>query len=396
MGRHNKKGSLLKVFLVYFITAFFVLHVFMLKWGFMGDQIRNGFNKMMSYTAHKPFVHRVLTPILINSCTALVPENIIDSNKKWLTEDSPLLRYVRIEGAWNANISFKYHLTYLYLFLCLIILLFSMGYLTKLIYNYPKFDSDSFPAMGLLLLPLTFLQGGYFYDFPELLFMIFCLICLIKQRWTFYYIIFFLAVLNKESNVLLVLFFLAFRDINISRKSFLKHLLAQIFLGGIIYIVIRSIFATNPGDGIEFNLEENIRFWGTPRNYFLFFDPYFSGIRIFPRGGIQIFPRGGNILTVSILSFLIFYKWREKPIKIKRLFFYTFIVNFPLFIIFGWRDEIRALSFVFPSIYLLSVHSIYNLVHIHFLKTDQKMTKIQRKRKMSITQGPVLGLSREG
>jgi hypothetical protein len=253
----------------------------------------------------------------------------------------------------NANISLKYHLTYLYLFLCLVLLLFSVRYLTRLIYTLPVFVYDLSPAIALLFLPLTFVGGGFFYDFPELLFMALGLICLIQQRWIFYYVLFFLAILNKEANILLILFFLAFARGKLPKRSVVKHLVAQILLGSIILIFLWYIFAANPGTHMEKHLRPNIRFWSNPKSYFLFFDPY--------RLGLPIFPRGGNILSLIFVLFLVFYKWKEKPLPIKRLFVYTSVVNLSLLIYACNTDEIRNLSFIFPSIYLLGVHSIYYL-----------------------------------
>ena len=156
--------------------------------------------------------------------------------------------------------------------------------------------------------------------------------------------------------MLLVLFFTAFCWKNLSKKRFLKHLIVQIFIGGIIIILIRNVFATNPGEAIEtYHLKDNISFWSSPRSYFLFFDPYYLGL--------PIFPRGGNILSILFVVFLVFYKWREKPLSVKRLFIYTFIINLPLFIYACHRDELRNFSLVFPSIFLLGVHTAYNLIH---------------------------------
>jgi hypothetical protein len=255
----------------------------------------------------------------------------------------------------DARVSLKYHLTYLYVSLSLVILLFSTRYLIKLIYNLPSIVSDIAPAIGILFLPLTFLHGGYFYDFFELMFLALCLICIVRRKWVFYYTLFFLAILNKEPNILLILFFMAFCQGVLPKKELMKHLAMQLFIGVITVQLLWHIFAGNPGMTIEHHLTGSIHFWLRPTSYFLFFDPYHLG---FP-----IFPRGGNILSILFVGFLVFYKWGQKPLSLRWLFVYTSIVNISLLLYACHIDELRNLSFMFPSVYLLGVYSIYSLIY---------------------------------
>ncbi len=342
-------------FLIYFLVAFIVLHAFMLTWGFRGSHERFGFPQMMTYSSYRPFVHRILVPVIINSTSALIPQKFTDAHEKWFTEQSPIIRYEQKKDGWNARISLKYHLTYLFLFLILISLQFSMRYLIKLIYKPGLMLFSLFPAIALLFLPLTFSEGGYFYDFPELLLLGLSLILLIKKKWLLYYAVFILAVLNKESNVLLILFFMAFYAKGLLQNEYRRHLITQVLIASIITISIRGFFRSWPGYGSVFpnGLAENISILLSFKTYFLFFDPYHLGL--------PVFPKGLNIVSILSCSFLIFYKWKEKPKNVKRLFIFTLAVLAPIYIYSGYLPEIRALSLIFPAVFLLSFHSIYVL-----------------------------------
>lgn len=342
---------------IYFLTAFFILHLFLSKWGFSEEKSKEhcGVKNMLNYTADRPWVYRVLTPFLINSASQPFLKNRVLLNEDWLIQKSPIVKYyVKDKASLTLEFSVKFHLIYVYLLLSLILLLLSMRYLTKFIYHLPCHITDSAPCIGLLFLPLTFLHGGYFYDFPELLLMAVYLICLIRQKWAFLYFVYFLAILNKESNILLILFFIAFYNKNYLSKGFIVHSIMHLSMGSIILIFVRKCFMTSAGLPMYDHLSGNIQYWTTLKNYFLFFDPYYLGLRIFPQGG--------NLLFIVIVLFLIFYKWREKPLAVKKLFVFTSIVNVPLLIVGGYRDEIRNLSLIFPAIYLLVTHSMYSFM----------------------------------
>ena len=163
-------------------------------------------------------------------------------------------------------------------------------------------------------------MGGHIYDFPELLLTALCLICIIQKKWLFYYTVFVLAVLNKEVNVLLILFFIAFCRDTMAKKDMLKHAALQILIGAILVLCVRWLFVDNPlFPGLNDYWKHNIRYWLNPKSYFLFWDAYHVGL--------PIFPRGSNILLIVFTAFFVFYKWKDKPGQVKRLFVYTSTFN---------------------------------------------------------------------
>jgi hypothetical protein len=344
--------------LIYAITAFVVLHFFMLKNGWFRELSDTGFSfdRMVSFTADRPFAYRVLMPALINGGAFLFPKDFQHAHRLWFLENSPLAAYAKNKLFMHEGLAVKIHLGYFYLFLSLIFLLYAIRFITNQIYSFPPLFSDACPAIGLLFLPLTFTWGGHIYDFPELLLAALCLICIIKKKWLYYYPLFVLAILNKEVDVLLVLFFIAFCQDTMSKKNIIKHGALQVFIGASLLLWVRFVFADNPVfPGLNDYWKHNIQYWLNPRSYFLFWDAYHIGL--------PISPRGSNIFLIVFTAFFVFHKWKNKPLEVKRLFIYTAIFNIPLFLYLGWADEIRTLSLMFPAIYLLAVYSLYRLIY---------------------------------
>ena len=342
------------ILLTYALASFCVLHIFMLNNGWFRElkDWSFSFDRMVSFTADRPFAYRVLMPALVNAGACVFPKDFLREHRQWLIEGSPLVRYSKNTFFRYESIALKVHLAYFYLYLSLVFLLYAVRSITKYLYAFPAVFADAAPALALLFLPLTFGWGGHIYDFPELLLSALCLLCIIKKKWLFYYPLFVLAILNKEVNVLLILFFAAFCQDTMAKKDLLKHAAAQVLIGATLVVWVRILFADNPQvAGLEDYWKHNIRYWLNPKSYFLFWDAYHLGL--------PIFPRGSNILLIALTAFFVFYKWKDKPLRIKRLFIYTSTFTIPLFMYGGWADEIRALSLMFPAIYLLAyIHSI--------------------------------------
>jgi hypothetical protein len=338
--------------LVYVIVAAVVLDAFMERWGFRGDAPNHGFVHMLDHTAHQPFVYRVLSPTVVNVGAALVPATAQRSWRPWLLRETPLLRYRAPFESWNPDKALKWHIAYGYLFLCLVAALFAVRALTRAVTPVTPLFADFAPAVALLLLPLTFLRGGYFYDFPELLFLFLCTLCAATARWLPYYALFVLAILNKESNVLIVMIFAAFAASRLPRRQWLTHVACQVAVGAVLVAALRVAFRDAGGGATQAWFPLNVLFFLSPEWYAKFFAPYAPLIPV---------PRGINGISLALVAFAVLWRWREKPLEFRRLFLLSAAVTFPLYVLFGFLDEIRALSLVFPAIYLLGCHTVDDL-----------------------------------
>lgn len=333
---------------LYVAVSLLVLTVFMTAWSFRGASPKFGFEAMLNRQAHRPFVHRILMPTLVKATAATVPDDTLKPHQPWLLSNSPLKRYYRQGEVHTARTAFAYHLTCVYLFLALMGILMVTRRLTLLVYRPSRVAADIAPAVALFFLPWTFLRGGYMYDFPELLLMGLCLLTLWQRQWLAYYLCFALAMLNKESSLLFVLFLPTLWYGRMDNRQLLRHTLLQLIIGTAILVTIRAVFAGNPGHNIEFHWRTNLAYWTSWQSWFSFHDTYRLGVPL---------PRGANVITIAIVLFLASYRWHEKPPLLRRLFLCTLAVTLPLFLTSCFKDELRNFSLVFPAFYLLSFHT---------------------------------------
>jgi hypothetical protein len=342
--------------LVYVFVAALVLQSFMTLWGFRGETSPFGFQRMLDHTAERPYVYRVLSPEIIKAGAALLPEGLVSERQDFLLEHSPLLQYRRPGERWSLEKSTRWHVAYFYLFACLIGVLFAARALTARACDVSPLFADFAPVVALLCLPVTFHFGGYMYDFPELLLLLLCLLMIVTGRLAWYYPLYLLAILNKESNVLIPAFFLAFLWDRMPRRSLVIHLGVQLLVGWSLVLALRFAFLENTGSQALFVLPLNLLFWTSPEAYWQFITPYAPLISV---------PRGANLITLFVVGFVLIWRWSEKPAAFRRLVLLSAVCTLPLFVFFSFLDEIRALSIMFPGIYLMAcftVNDVYGRV----------------------------------
>ena len=338
--------------LLYTIVAALVLGTFATRWGFRGDSPHWGLEKMLAYEARQPFAYRVLSPTLINAGISIVPRSYVERHREWFLEETPVLRYRHRNESWDLDKSVAWHVAYLYLFLSLMIALYAARAVTREAGPGPPLLSDTAPAIGVLFLPMSFLFGGYLYDFAELAFLFVCLLTMLRSQWALYYLAFVLALLNKESNILIVVYFAAICWDRVDRRQLVAHLGAQLLIGAIILIALRIVFSDNGGGPAEFWMSLNALFWLQPETYLRFDRPYAALIPT---------PRSANLISLFLVSSIVVIGWRACPPTLRRLALFSAAVNIPLFLIWGFLDEIRNLSLTFPALYLLGCYAIPQL-----------------------------------
>lgn len=353
-----------RIFLIviYLAAAAVVLNTFMSERGLLGDNERYGFKKMVSFNADRPFAYRVLMPLLVTTISDLTPDETIDNSEELLLEKSPLLKYVQIKDGFDNLTSFQYHVTYILLFITLLLFIIVIRSLTNAVFRPPPIYSDLLPPLAMLVLPMTFIHGGYMYDFPELLLVTTAFLAAFRSQYWLYYICFPLAILNKETAILLILYFAALQLDRLPRKALYVHLSAQILVGGAILLVVRSLMASNPGSGIEIRLLDNLACWFSLSPLTGTFDIYTPIIPI---------PKGGNILLLFLVAYGVGFKWKEKPLQLRRALIAVSSILLPLFMVAGNRDETRALYLLFPVIYLMFFDTLLGL---YKKKSDRTVT----------------------
>jgi hypothetical protein len=213
--------------------------------------------------------------------------------------------------------------------------------------------ADYAPAVALLLLPLTFLRGGYFYDFPELAFLFGATLFAVRGRWTAFTVLFPFAILNKESNVLLIATFVAIAANRLPPRRWQTQAGWLVVVGAVLLAASRYAFRDAGGGTTQPWFPMNVLFFLSPEWYAKFFTPFAPLIPI---------PRGINALSLALVAFIVSWRWHDKPSELRRLLLANAAVVLPLYLLFGFLDEIRALSLLFPALYL---HGCFTVIGVY-------------------------------
>lgn len=187
---------------------------------------------LSSFSAHKPFQNRILVPLLYS----------------WVHS---------ISGFGYDTIAVGIT------FIAVVGIIYSFRYLLQTV--TAKHNVHFWPFM--ILIPLfvnytNFLSTQpvfYPYDLPTILFFCFALSSLLRRNFKLYYLFFVLALLNRETGIILSLVFLLVSSLNMPKPYLLLHLIIQ---GAIFMLITTSehhIFLNNPGSAFEVQFYENVR-----------------------------------------------------------------------------------------------------------------------------------------
>lgn len=327
------------MWLCYFGVAAMTNAAFMERWSF-GKNLNNHnlLELMFEEKADRPFVYRQLMLKIVSGVEYLLPNNIknhvIYHIKDRFFQGGDLL--------WS-RVGVKYSL--LYWADCLSIF-FALLVLRRLssIYLQSQTMIDFLPLAFGILLPMTFTQGGFYYDFPEILLsLLFYWSYLTNHIYltTFFYC---LAILNKESSVLLPFFLLPGLFWLSPKRYSLKQMGWMIFVGLTLYCIILYHYSGNPGHQVEIHLLENLTYYLNPYTY-LDSQRYFA-----PRIPTPSF--NNLIILIPVLIILVYsFKYANKELKL--WFLSSILIMLPIFLIFGYLNEFRALDLIYAPVYLM-------------------------------------------
>lgn len=342
----------LLLLLLYAAVTTIALDRFMTRWGFGGDNPKRGLHAMLEHRAELPFAYRVLTPELIARVSAWLGPHLAEERVDFILEETPLLRYKKRRERWDLEKAVAFHVGYVVLFAALLAALVAARALGAAVYRGPPLYVDFGPALAGLLLPLTFWRGGYLYDLPELLFLFLCVLCVVRERWWAFYPLFVLACFNKESNVLLAAYTVGFSIWRLPSRAWLPHAAAQVMIGAAIVVGLRVAFADSPGSGAWFFLPANLLYLMNPSTYLGTFEGF---------GPLVPFPLAFHAISLFLVGFALFWRFGDKPTGVRRTLAALAVTLLPLYIVFGFLDEVRALSIAFPVFYLAGFHTLRDL-----------------------------------
>lgn len=178
-------------------------------------------------------------------------------------------------------------------------------------------------------------QSFQYYDFTAILFFTIGLYYILNQRTIAFFIVFIIAVINKETAGYLIFAYLFYNY----KELFTKKVILNTFLLGVFFIcyklLLNYIFRNNPGDSFEIGYHENIRIVKQ-----LFSNTVYIKHLVLNFGGLYIF----------VILLFVTGAWLKYPDK-RKVYMNLAIVPYYLFGIYiTYITEVRVYTELIPMI----------------------------------------------
>jgi hypothetical protein len=284
---------------------------------------------MVRGTAYRPYVYRTLTPRLVGALDSLLPAGVRTSADS-LIQRKPALRerwrWPAAHGTWFAwNFVIQW---------CALVLFASSferlaNAAVALGGDVPRLASAAFALAEIALagVPLHFGFQNFVYDFPELALFTLALALLAERRWIPYLAAFTLALINKETSVLLCGVFVIWAWDRMPRARLAAWVAVQGVIAAGVLLAIRTAYAHAPGEPLEFHLARNLHYHPALRQ--LRHDAIYAAFWIVALTGAAL----------------------QRRVAIAALFVGAVLLGFMLF--FGFFGEYRDFYEVYPLAALL-------------------------------------------
>ncbi len=343
--------------LLYVMVAAAAFNGFYTKWRLNDGHGPHSLASMVEGTAYRPYVYRQFVPAIANGIQALLPAATVERLSERLADPRRVnsrsglaMRYPASE-AMQAPVTLRYHIVYYLTFLALLGSLFAMRAVC-LRAGASAAAATAAPLVIALLLPFFLTEGGFFYDFFEVLFMA----CAILLAWRIpverpvraaarlglLAIIAAIATWNKEAFFFYVATLYPFLRLSLSRIKAAGVVGVLVFVCGCVYLALRMRYAGNPGGAVSFQPGANLFYFLDPGNWFRTESTY----------GVAL-PKGLSAVMVLMIAGVAATGWARLSAALRLHVLMALAVNVPLFLMFAAEGEARNLSMLYPSLLVL-------------------------------------------
>lgn len=241
-------------------------HAFFEGW----PQQEYAFKTMIEPTAHRPFVYRALVPWTTDAIDAALPQTVRDRYQAAAAAGAD--HYARPgAAAWRTpERERKYMIAFVLSALC------GVGALWAL--------RDAGPLYFGMLLPLSFMHGGFMYDHAALL----------------------------------VAMIAAALRTRLPRRDWLRVDGSAAAASAACVLLLKAIYAGHPGSALYDHIEGNLAFWIRPESWF-------ASMNVFVP--LLAAPRGLNLAMIVPLLVVLAWRWRERPAALRHLLLASAAIN---------------------------------------------------------------------
>lgn len=276
------------------------------------------FSKILEGTADRPFVSRILTPLLARFFSPLVPQALLERFAV-----APLPIQTLFEKLSGSAYQREAAITILLMFFSLIGFAYAQRELTRSL-SMNKIEQFILPLFAqILILPFTF-RFAYYYDLPQIFLITFSLNFLHRRNWWAYLILFAIATLNKELSFTLIPVYGVYFFQRLPSKEFIRVLSWQIVIYLLIRIPMLIYFSSNNGSSAPLMLAFHYYRYTT-----------------------DAIVLGYTLAFFGVIGFFIVRKWGQMD-SFLRAGLMIFVIIFVLFFISGTPLEFRVFLDALP------------------------------------------------
>lgn len=268
--------------------------------GLAWEEPRLALSTLIDGTAHRPFVYRVLVPTLIGWAQRAVPL------------PAPILAAGLIVASFYG---------------------FVLAFRSLASTRWSDPDALDVASFGAVVCLTPFLlTSRHVYDLPALFLFTLGLRLQVARNWRWYFVIFALACLNKETAILLTVIDVVSDAANWRRIGFWRRAGAQALIFGLIRLCVMWRFASNPGVSVEPHLADHL-----------------LALQVAPLM-VGVFALGGVLALGMAMA-----GWHDAPPWLRRGTLAVVPLLLGAFFAWGYPFEIRNLLEAYPLIVLLAL-----------------------------------------
>jgi hypothetical protein len=304
---------------------------------------------MLEGTARRPFVYRRLLPETANLAERALPPHVAGRLTAWFRVGLGNYGLEHSAEAADPKYTFRYVALYLLGFVSLV---GATGVLTAVLATRYS-PAASVGAVGalVLMLPVLQSQGGYVYDFSELLFLGLALLLAPTRLAPLIVPLAAVATYNKESFFFFLPTLLPFLLGRYRLRGAVVLLGAAAAVSLATYAHVRGLYPHNTGGTVFVGVFKNLGWYSNPLNLFRREATY----------GIPLFA-GYSLVTAGLIGVVLAHGWSGLATPDRRHLAVAAAVNLPLFLLFTWPGETRNLSLLFPALLLLTGAALERVV----------------------------------
>lgn len=329
---------------------------FFSKWAFRDGAVGFGVEAELAETAERPFVYRQLLPQTAKAITQVLPEQSREKLSQNLDKRKPAETiYSRAKVPENYAIEY-----YLMMTMCYLAFVVSIWQLRKILIEITH-DAAAGTLAALLfamLIPFLETMGGYYYDFFEILFFVLAVRFALHGNIVALFILVPFATWNKEAFFWFLPVLFPFFRRYYSRKKTILLLAGTVVLAGACYLPVHIHYAGNPGGTVSFQFMHHLKELLQLKTYYVTSTTY--GLPL----GAQMF-----FLHILFVAYLVKKTWKRLPLEWRVHAKIACVITIPLFWLFCHPGELRNLSFLYPTFWVMMAY------FIHFLLAKQYTTQ---------------------